>query len=138
MTKSSAASSGRRNANPPHLRFQPLAAAERLWQQAEEAASHEADPEKLIRVRMGHLPVRYACLSRWVSLRRECKEQNGTWPWPESRKAVADAFREVCQGVPGKDWTPVRVLNEGGRQVDDFLKAFAQDPPDGSGPQPTK
>ena len=46
----------------PHLRFQPLAAAERLWQQAEEAASREADPEKLIRVRMGHLPVWYACL----------------------------------------------------------------------------
>ena len=124
--------------NPPHLRFQPLAAAERLWQQAEEAASREADPEKLIRVRLGHLPVRYACLSRWVSLRQECWEQNATWPWPESRKAVADAFREVCQGVPGKDWTPVRVLSEGGRQVDDFLKEFAQDPTDGNGPQPTK
>ena len=124
--------------NPPHLRFQPLAAAERLWQQAEEAASREADPEKLIRVRLGHLPVRYACLSRWVSLRQECREQNATWPWPESRKAVADAFREVCKGVPGKDWTPVRVLSEGGRQVDDFLKEFAQDPTDGNGPQPTK
>ena len=43
--------------DPPHLRFQPLAAAERLWQQAEEAASHETDPEKLIRVRLAHLPV---------------------------------------------------------------------------------
>jgi len=124
--------------NPPHLRFQPLAAAERLWQQAEEAASREGDPEKLIRVRLGHLPLRFACLSRWVSLRQECREQNATWPWPESRKAVADAFREMCQGVPGKDWTPVRVLSEGGRQVDDFLKEFAQDPTDGSGPQPTK
>ena len=124
--------------NPPHLRFQPLAAAERLWQQAEEAARRETDPEKLMRVRMGHLPVRYACLNGWVSLWRECREQNGTWPWPESRKAVADAFREVCQGVPGKDWTPVRVLSEGGRQVDDFLKEFAQDPTDGNGPQPTK
>jgi hypothetical protein len=84
------------------------------------------------------LPLRFACLSRWVSLRQECREQNATWPWPESRKAVADAFREMCQGVPGKDWTPVRVLSEGGRQVDDFLKEFAQDPTDGSGPQPTK
>jgi hypothetical protein len=120
----------------PHLRFHPLAAAERLWQQAEQAASREPDPEKLIRVRMGHLPVRFACLSGWVALRQECREQHGTWPWPESRKAAADAFREVCQGVPGKDWTPVRVLSEGGRQVDDFLKPFAQDPPDTNGPLP--
>jgi hypothetical protein len=122
----------------PHLRFQPLAAAERLWQQAEEAANREPDPEILMRVRMGHLPVRYACLGRWVSLRRECWEHNETWPWPESRKATADAFRKVCQGVPGKDWTSVRVLNEGGRQVDDFLKEFAQDPPDANGPPPPK
>jgi hypothetical protein len=122
----------------PHLRFQPLAAAERLWQQAEEAASREPDPEKLMRVRMGHLPVRCACLERWVSLRQECREQNGTWPWPESRKAAADAFRAVCQSVPGKDWTPVRVLSEGGRQVDDFLKGFDVDPPETNGPPPPK
>jgi hypothetical protein len=122
----------------PHMRFQPLAAAERLWQQAEEAASREPDPEILMRVRIGHLPVRYACLGRWASLRRECWEQNATWPWPESRKAAADAFREVCQGVPGKDWTQVSVLSEGGRQVSDFLKEFAQDPPDTNGPLPPK
>jgi hypothetical protein len=91
-----------------------------------------------MRVRIGHLPVRYTCLGRWVSLRRECWEQNAIWPWPESRKATADAFREVCQGVPGKDWTQVRVLSEGGRQVDDFLKAFAQDAPDTNGPPPPK
>ena len=120
--------------DPPHLRFQPLAAAERLWQQAEEAARLEPDPEKLIRVRMGRLPVWYACLGRWESLRKECREQNATWPWPSSRKALAGNFREVCQGVPGKDWTPVRVLSEGGRQVDDFLKRFAEDPPDTNGP----
>ncbi len=124
--------------DPPHLRFQPLAAAERLWQQAEVAASRDPGPEKLIRVRVSRLPVWYACLGRWTALRRECWEQNAAWPWPASRKALADAFREVCQGVPGKDWTQVRVLNEGGRQVDDFLKAFAQDAPDTNGPAPPK
>ena len=40
--------------NAPHLRFQPLAAAERLWQEAETAAQRDADPDKLARVRMGH------------------------------------------------------------------------------------
>jgi hypothetical protein len=114
----------------PHLRFQALAAAEGLWQQAEQAASLDPDPEKLIRVRLGHLPVWYGCLGRWESLRKKCREQNATWPWPSSRKALAGTFREVCQGVPGKDWIQVRVLNEGGRQVDDFLKEFAEDPPE--------
>ena len=122
--------------NPPHLRFQPLAAAERLWQQAEEAASHDPDPDKLIRVRMGHLPVQYACLGRWVSLRKERWEQNAAWPWPESRQALADSFGAMCQGVPGKDWTPVSVLSEGGRKVDAFLKGLAEDPADTNGPLP--
>lgn len=124
--------------DPPHLRFQPLSAAERLWQQAETAASRDPDPEKLIRVRLGHLPVRYACLRGWVALQRECWEQNASWPWPESRKATADEFRKVCQGVPGKDWTPVNVLSEGGLKVEDFLKPFAQDPPNTNGPAPPK
>ena len=123
----------------PHLQFRTLAAAERLWQAAETAASREADPDKLIRVRMAHLPVRYAGLNDWVALRRECREQKGTWPWPAARKAMAEEFRAVCQGVPGKEWTIVRVLNERGRQVDDFLKTLAQDPPDtGSPPRPKK
>jgi hypothetical protein len=124
--------------DPPHLRFEPLAAAELLWQQAEAAASREQDPEALIRVRMGHLPVWYACLMRWNLLRRECWEQNAKWPWPESRKALAEQFRERCRGGPEKSWTPVMVLSEGGLKVDDFLKPFAQDPPDSNGAPPPK
>jgi Domain of unknown function (DUF4838) len=121
---------------PPHLRFQPLAASERLWQEAEAAAAREADPDVLLRVRMGHLPVRYACLKWWAPLRRESWEQNAVWPWLASRKAVAEQFQQVCQGAPGKDWTHVRVLNEGGLRVEDFLKPFAQDAPDPNGPPP--
>ena len=122
----------------PHLHFQPLAAAERLWQEAEDAARRDPDPEKLIRVRMARLPVWYACLGRWTALRRECWEQNAAWPWPASRKALADTFHEVCAGVPGKDWTQVRVLNERGKQVDEFLKAFDLDSADTNGPAPPK
>lgn len=116
--------------DPPHLRFQPLAAAERLWQQAEAAASKESDPEILLRVRMGHLPVRYACLERWKSLWQECAEQNASWPWPKPRMVTAEEFGSVCEGIPGKDWTRVGVLNEGGLRVEDFLKRFAKDAPD--------
>jgi len=122
--------------DPPHLRFKPLAEAERLWQHAEKAAG--ADPELLARVRVSHLPVRYAFLSRWVSLRRDCWEQNAVWPLPQSRRIVADEFASVCQGVPGKEWTHVRTLNERGLSVEEFLKPFAEDPPDKFGTPPAK
>ena len=113
---------------PPHLRFAALAQAERLWQQAELAAG--LDPELLARTRVSHLPVRYAILSRWEELRRECREQRGDWPVSPSRKVVAQDFREVCRGVPGKPWTEVSVLNESGRSVTEFLKPFDTDPPE--------
>lgn len=112
--------------NPPHLRFKSLAKAERLWQQAEKVAAH--DPELLARVRLSHLPVRYAFLSRWGRLREECRQQNAFWPLPESRKAVADEFRATCLGVPGKEWTRVQKLNEHGLSLDEFLKQLAVDP----------
>ena len=122
--------------DPPYLHFDSLAAAERLWQQAEKAAA--SDPEKLDRIRLGHLPVRCAWLTYWPTLRHECWEKNGVWPLAESRKVVAEEFRAVARGVPGKNWTVVRNMNESGASVDDFLKGFAEDPPDKDGPQPPK
>ena len=41
---------------PPYLNLQSLAMAEQLWQQAENAAQSEKDPDYLTRVRLGHLP----------------------------------------------------------------------------------
>ena len=122
----------------PYLHFQALAAAERLWQEAEVRAARPHDPELLMRVRLAHLPVRYACLSRWQSLRRECWEQNGSWPWPQSRHATVEQFRAVCQGLPGKEWSQVKVLNEHGLKVEDFLNPLEVDPPDTNGPAPPK
>ena len=112
---------------PTYLNFDSLNQSELLWRDAEKAAA--ADPEKFLRVRVAHLPVRCAFLRHWSRLRHECWEQNQTWPLNESRKVVAEEFRAICQGVPGKDWTQVRVLSEGGLLVEDFLKAFADDPP---------
>ena len=112
----------------PHLNFATLVQAEKLWQEAEAAAAE--DSEKLERVRLGHLPVRCAFLKSWSRLRSECLEQNASWPLSESRKEVAEEFRTVCNGVPEKGWTRVRVMNEPGLTVDDFLKRFAQDPPE--------
>jgi hypothetical protein len=114
--------------NQPHLNFSTLSKAERYWQQAEVAA-HD-DKEKLLRVQIGHLPVHCAFLRSWSRLRRECVEQNGTWPLSESRKAVAEKFRSVAQGAPDKDWTHVRMMTEGGQTVDKFLQEFAEDPPE--------
>lgn len=112
----------------PFAKFEPLTKAELLWQAAEKAAAN--DPEKLIRVRIAHLPVRFVWLDNWQKLRHECWEKNGKWPLAASRKAIADEFAKICDGVPGKDWTVVRVLSEGGKQVSQFLADFQKDPPD--------
>ncbi len=113
--------------NAPHRTFKVLAESERLWQRAEQAAA--SDAELLARVRQGHLPVRLAFLRDWTKLRAECHEQNGAWPLSESRKEVANQFATVCDGVPGKDWTRVTVLNESGLTVAQFLAQFKEDPP---------
>lgn len=108
----------------PHLRFKPLAAAEKLWQLAEAATANTA--EFLERVRLGHLPVRYVWLSRWDNLRSECMERGATWPLPESRKQVADEWMDVARGVPEKPWTRVTLLNEGGLTPDKWIARFAE------------
>jgi hypothetical protein len=104
--------------------FPTLARAERLWQAAEKAAG--SDPEKLERVRMGHLAVRYVFLCEWARLQAECRRQKAIWPLPASRRAVAAQFAKVCQGVPGKPWTAVRELNEAGFTVAAFLKELGK------------
>jgi hypothetical protein len=114
--------------NQPYLNFSTLSKAERFWQQAEEAA--RGDSEKLLRMRMAHLPVRCAFLRSWTRLRNECAAEKGTWPVAESRKMVAEEFRTVAQGVPDKPWTHVGVMTEAGQTVDGFLKGFAENPPE--------
>lgn len=108
----------------PQLRFKPLAEAERLWTEAEQQVAN--DPELLARVRLSHLPVRYAFLANWEPLRRECQEQQAAWPLSESRQKVADQFRTISAGLPGKAWTRVEPLNESGLKVETFLKPFSE------------
>lgn len=114
--------------NQPHLNFSTLSKAEGYWQQAEDAV--RGDPERLLRVQIAHLPVRCAFLRSWSRLRKECAEQKVTWPLAESRKAVAEQFRNVARGVPDKQWTQVGVMTEGGQTVEKFLRGFAEDPPE--------
>ncbi|MEO5804000.1 MAG: DUF4838 domain-containing protein [Verrucomicrobiota bacterium] len=139
---------------PTHLRFSILAQAEQLWQQAEKMVEYEwkknprlrwavcPNPyydewqDRLWRVRIAHLPVRYAFLRNWNWLRHDCWERNEKWPLPESRKTVAEEFRAVCAGVDGKEWTRVKVLSERGLTVEDFLKEFGDDSLKQLGPPP--
>ena len=110
----------------PFLRYEILAQAEGLWREAEQAAAH--DPELLARVKLAHLPVRYVWLSRWVPLRKECQEAGAKWPLPESRKEVADEWTAVAKGMPGKPWSKVTRLNEGGLTPDEFMGRFCPGP----------
>ncbi len=111
----------------PHREFKILSEAEELWQQAEKAAAK--DPVLLTRVRLGHLPVRFAFLRDWDHLRQSCREQNGQWPLAESLPVVAREFGETCRGVPGQNWTEVTRLAEQKRMVDGFLQSLTNKPP---------
>jgi len=116
--------------SPTKTRFhdlKTLTAAEQLWDEAEKAVA--ADEELVARVRMGRLPVRYVWLSLWDSLRRESTDAGAAWPLPASRKAVADECLKLAQGVPGKDWTQVRQINESGLTPAKFVERFAKDTP---------
>jgi hypothetical protein len=110
----------------PFLRFKPLAEAERLWQEAERTVA--GDEELRTRVRLGHLPVRYVWLSRWEKLRKECADAGAAWPLPESRKQVAEDWMAVANGVAGKAWTKVTLLNEGGLTPEKWVARFEEKP----------
>ncbi|KAB2654539.1 MAG: DUF4838 domain-containing protein [Verrucomicrobia bacterium] len=97
----------------PHLRFKPLAEAEQLWQQAEAASA--GDPDRIDRVRLGHLAVRHAWLARWSQLRGECAALGATWPLSDSRQQVAD------------DWMAVARVNEGGLTPERWAARFARE-----------
>lgn len=103
----------------PFHDFQTLAQAERLWDQAERAA--EAEPEHWLRIRMARLPLRYVWLTRWEALRKACADAGGTWPIPDSKSEVAEAFAALAKGVEGAPWTRITHLNESGLSVDRFL-----------------
>ena len=106
----------------PFLDFKTLLEAEKLWQQAEQAVA--GDEELLARVRMGHLPVRYVWLARWDALRKDCAAAGASWPMSDSRKKVAEEWRVVTDGVPGKPWSKVTAMSEGGLTPDAFLSPF--------------
>lgn len=110
----------------PHLRFQPLAEAEQLWQQAEAAVA--SNSECLERVRLGHLAVRYVWLARWDKLRQECAETGAAWPLLGSRQQVAEDWMAVAKGVPGKPWTQVTLLSEGGLTPEKWAERFVEKP----------
>ena len=110
----------------PFHKFPTLARAEQIWRQAEAAAANQ--PDYLVRVKLGHLPLQYVWLSRWTQLRKECQESGAEWPMPVSRKAVADAWAATANGQPNAAWTKVTLVNEGSLTPDQFLGRFREDP----------
>ncbi len=113
------------NTETSFLRFQPLTDAEKIWTEAEQAV--QSDDELRTRVRIAHLPVRYAWITRWDKLRKECTDAGATWPLPAERARVIEEWLAVAQGVPGKPWTKVTLLNEGGLTPEKWAGRFAGD-----------
>lgn len=108
----------------PFLRFEHLLKAEQSWRQAELGVAD--DPELLARVRLGHLPVLYAWLARWEDLQKECRDAGKRWPMPKSQKELAEEWLKLAQGVPGKPWTKVSVINEGELTPEKFVRRFLE------------
>ncbi len=110
----------------PFLKYTVLSKAERLWQEAEHAVQN--DPERLWRVRQGHLPIQYTALQNWQALRRNCLEDKAEWVFPTSRKALADQWLAVATGKGPVGWSPMTLINEGGTTPQAFVEQFQNDP----------
>jgi hypothetical protein len=110
----------------PFLRFETLARAEHLWQQAEDAARGSAD--YLWRVRQARLPLGYMWLSQWVGLRRECRERGKTWPISSSRKAYAAQWLVTVNEPGPAGWAPMSIMRESGQKPADFAAQVNSDP----------
>lgn len=61
-------------------------------------------------------------------MRKECRDLGASWPLPESRRAVADAFAAQAKGIDGAPWSRITHLNESGLTVERFVARFAEDP----------
>jgi hypothetical protein len=110
----------------PFLRFKPLAQAEAFWQQAEQAVAD--NDELLARVRLGHLSVQCVWLARWEPLRQECSQAGATWPFTLTRAEFARQWLATAQGIPGKPWTKVTTVREGGPTPQKFISQLGVNP----------
>ena len=113
----------------PFLTLDTMLKAEALWKDAERRVS--GDKDLLWRVRVGHLPVRYVFLSRWIKFRREASERKLQWPLSESRKAVADSWIALATNATKEapeGWTRITHMNEGGTTPENWAERFAVDP----------
>jgi hypothetical protein len=110
----------------PFLRFEPLAQAEAIWQEAEHAVAD--DGELLARVRQGHLAVQCVWLARWDALREECSHAGAAWPFTVTRGELARQWLATAQGVPDKPWTKVTAVREGGLTPQAFVAQIGVKP----------
>lgn len=108
--------------NAKFLNFTTLAAAEKLWAEAEQLAP----PEILPRVQLAHLWPRYVWLSQWDRLRKECTAAGAVWPLNESRVTEAESWLRLAQGQPGMPWTRIARINEPGLTPEKFVEQIRQ------------
>jgi hypothetical protein len=104
--------------NAKFLNFTTLAAAEKLWAEAERVAT----PEVLPRVKLARLWPRYVWLSQWDRLRKECSDAGAPWPLGDSRQAEAETWLKFAQGQPGLPWTRIKLVNEPGLTPEQFVE----------------
>jgi hypothetical protein len=110
----------------PFFSLDTMLKAEQLWKNAEQAVA--GDKDLTWRVRIGHLPVKYVFLSRWVPFQREASERKIAWPLNQSRKAEAAQWLALATGEGPKGWSKVTHMNEGGTKPEIWGERFLLDP----------
>jgi hypothetical protein len=104
----------------PYLRYEVLAKAEALWEQAEHAVQH--DPELRWRVHIARLPLWYAWLVNWDRLRQECEQAGTKWVMPLSKEQLAHKWLQIATGDGPPGWTRITHVNEAGLTPEQFVK----------------
>jgi hypothetical protein len=104
----------------PFLDFSILEKAERLWQKAEQAA--KGDPDKLWRVRMGHMPVQYVWLKRWSQFCAQYGEDEVIRCVKKSRNRLAMDWFDLATGPGPAGWSKITHLDYLGLSPEDFIR----------------
>lgn len=119
------------------LRYETMRKAQLLWTRARTLAMDGLGNHKewdgpeltyLWRVDRSYMPLLYVWLSRWSEFRHEARVAGHEWPFPESRKVVADKWLKFATGPGQAGWTPITHVNEGGLTPQQFVARFAVDP----------
>ncbi|MBX3112594.1 MAG: DUF4838 domain-containing protein [Fimbriimonadaceae bacterium] len=102
-----------------YLDFDTMLAVERDWRLAAEAVAQDAG--LTWRVKTARLAPHTVWLRRWDEFRAAAASRGVAWPLSADRKAFAQDWLADALSAGPKGWTPMTVVNEGGKSPQQFV-----------------